>query len=216
MQIVSKYIVKTNISKPFQLIISKGSIIEFKHDHGAIVNAANEACLGGGGVDGAISNAGGESLFLHRLALPIISSNAPYYYEKRCEVGDAKITGPGKYGSLGTPYVIHAVGPDYRNYMDDSFDIADALLKSAYEQSLERGKENQLHAIAFSLISAGIYRGEVRLLEDVLMIGINSIVQSEGYEQLEEIHLFGYSDEEVETLINITKKCNDLKKIDDD
>lgn len=155
---------------------------------GAIVNAANERCLGGGGVDGAISNAGGYKLYNDRAALPILSE-----HEVRCHTGNAVITGPNRYGSLRVNYVVHAVGPAYfrfsdemsdedsneettdaKHYESDEFAEPDALLRSAYQESLERCRENGITDVAFSLLSAGIFRGK-RTLNDVLFIGVTAI-----------------------------------------
>jgi hypothetical protein len=66
----------------------------------AIVNAANTGCLGGGGVDGAISSAGGEDLYQARRALPELNSRG-----LRCKTGDAKITIGG---DLNARFCIHA------------------------------------------------------------------------------------------------------------
>jgi O-acetyl-ADP-ribose deacetylase (regulator of RNase III) len=59
--------------------------------------------LGGGGVDGAITAAGGENLADDRMALKQIAPGI------RCKTGSAVITGPGDYGSLKVPFVVHAV-----------------------------------------------------------------------------------------------------------
>ena len=68
------------------LCISRGSVVDFKGD--VIVNAANEGCLRGGGVDGAISRAGGDELRQARKALPVLEGSKG----KRCRTGDAQTT----------------------------------------------------------------------------------------------------------------------------
>lgn len=185
-------------ASPFELIFNQGSVVSFRHFKGAIVNAANTSCLGGGGVDGAISTAGGELLFQHRLALPTIPSDSGRE-EIRCPVGGAKLTGPGEYGSLQVPYVIHAVGPCYWDFERSEYDQADEMLKSAYTQSLMRAKEVQLEAIAFSLISAGVYKGQ-RSLEQVLEIALETICDFEGYDELKQVHMFAFNEREMRIL----------------
>lgn len=154
---------------------------------GAIVNAANVRCLGGGGVDGAINNAGGPSLWKDREALPVISKEG-----NRCHIGGAVVTGPGRYGHLHVKYVVHAVGPAYAAFSEgndeggsdgngnkegnenEEFAKPDALLRSAYQEALERCKEKGVTDVAFSLLSAGIFRGK-RSLDEVLSIGVLAI-----------------------------------------
>ena len=108
------------------LHILQGSVVDFgttttttPTPKAAIVNAANEGCLGGGGVDGAISEAGGEALYRDRLALPIITQleGGRGGGGVRCPTGRAVVTGPNQYGKLQTPYVIHAVGPNYWDFV---------------------------------------------------------------------------------------------------
>jgi O-acetyl-ADP-ribose deacetylase (regulator of RNase III) len=191
------------------LFIKRGSVLDFQHENGAIVNAANEFCLGGGGVDGAISEAGGDPLYQARCALPIVKrtiSNDPI----RCPTGQAKLTGPFQPSPVGSlsgytlkvPYVIHAVGPDYN--LCPSVEKGDNLLHSAYMESLERSKEAKIQAVAFSLLSAGVFRGP-KSIREVLEIGLSTIISFRGYDELEEIHLYAFTSSEMKTLLDIAK-----------
>ena len=137
---------------PFHLIVSRGSVVNFSHPSNptssAIVNAANEGCLGGGGVDGAIGAAGGINLLADRQALPLVGPGI------RCNTGSAVLTGPNSYDKLHTSYVIHAVGPNYSSVKN--YNEGDTLLSLAYTSSLTCAESVHIEAIAFSLLSAGV------------------------------------------------------------
>jgi len=111
----------------------------------AIVNAANEVMLGGGGVDGAIHRAAGPRLLEACRAVPEVRPGV------RCPTGEARIT-PGF--DLAAKYVIHTVGPIWTGGNDSE----DADLAGCYRNALELAAENDIRSIAFPAISTGAYR----------------------------------------------------------
>ena len=110
----------------------------------AIVNAANQVMLGGGGVDGAIHRAAGHELYEACLKVPEVRPGV------RCPTGEARIT-PGF--NLPAKFVIHTVGPVYR----DGQHGEPEKLAACYRNSLALAVENGCTSLAFPCISTGIY-----------------------------------------------------------
>jgi O-acetyl-ADP-ribose deacetylase (regulator of RNase III) len=110
----------------------------------AIVNAANESLLGGGGVDGAIHRAAGPELLAACRALPALRPGV------RCPTGEARLT-PGF--RLPAGFVVHTVGPVWRGGAHGEA----RLLAACYRNSLRLAHEHGLATIAFPAISCGVY-----------------------------------------------------------
>lgn len=127
-------------------------------DCDAVVTAANEALCGGGGVDGAVHGAAGPELVRASLAL------AP------CPAGDARITDGFR---LAARFVIHAVGPIFRDLAVDSQTLA-----NAYTASLLLAAENKVESVAFPCISTGVYGFPAEPARDVAIEAVVSWLRS--------------------------------------
>jgi O-acetyl-ADP-ribose deacetylase len=141
-------------------------------DTDAIVNAANSSLLGGGGVDGAIHRAGGPQILEE---CKLVGS---------CPTGEARITSGGR---LKAPYVIHAVGPVYKNGRQHEPE----LLARAYRSSLELASRYKIRSVAFPSISTGAYGYPMEAAARIALTTVRRYL--EGHPEIQRVRfvLFG-------------------------
>jgi O-acetyl-ADP-ribose deacetylase len=130
-------------SGPGAIELVQGDITRLSVD--AIVNAANSALGGGGGVDGAIHRAAGPSLLRACLALPVVSRG------ERCPTGEVRVTDAGK---LSARFVIHGVGPIYSRHASSE---AARLLRLVHVSALQEAGARGCTSVALPAISCGVY-----------------------------------------------------------
>ena len=155
----------------------------------AIVNAANQTLLGGGGVDGAIHRAAGPELLQECRLL------------NGCQTGEAKIT---KGYRLPASYVIHTVGPIWHGGTKGE----EELLASCYRKSIEVARANKIATLAFPGISTGIYGYPVELAARVAV----STVSSTPTNGIREIIFCCFSERDLEIYLHLIEQQEAAKR----
>lgn len=151
-----------------KLKVIQGDITVFKGD--AIVNAANNSLMGGGGVDGAIHKAGGSEI--------LEACKAIVTTQGECPTGEAVITSAGK---MPAKFVIHTVGPVWHGGNSDE----KQKLANSYTNSLQLAVENNCKTIAFPNISTGAYGYPKKEAAKVAVQTANNFLQTD--DMIEEI-----------------------------
>lgn len=169
-----------------KITVIQGDITKLEVD--AIVNAANESLLGGGGVDGAIHRAAGPKLLAECRKL------------NGCNTGDAKIT---KGYNLPAKWVIHTVGPVWQggNYNEDE------LLASCYRRSLVIAKEYEIKAVAFPAISTGVYRFPVERAAKIAVSEVQRCLASD--DSITEVILVCFSQDSYNCYLDAVKQITE-------
>jgi len=172
--------------------VIRGDITRLDVD--AIVNAANERMLGGGGVDGAIHRAAGPELLAACRKVPEVRPGV------RCPTGEARLT-PGF--RLTARYVIHTVGPVWRGGSHGEAE----LLARCYRNSLALARDSGVGSIAFPAISCGIYGYPI---EDAATIAVREVrAFLDGFDVPQRVALVAFEHGMYEVLTTkLTKSTN--------
>lgn len=163
--------------------IIKADITQLKVD--AIVNAANNSLMGGGGVDGAIHRAAGKELSEACRTL------------KGCATGQSKIT---KGYKLPAQFVIHAVGPVWNNGTANE----ETLLASCYQSALQLAVEHGLQTVAFPSISTGAYRFPFDKAARIAYSTISNFLKT--HDTIEKVYLVCFSDKDLDQMKRAIKE----------
>ena len=166
--------------------ILQGDITERPVD--AIVNAANELMLGGGGVDGAIHRAAGPELLAACREVAEVSPGV------RCPTGQARITGGFQ---LPAKWVIHTVGPVWHGGARGEPE----LLRNCYANSLQLAKENDVTSIAFPCISCGVFGYPIDFAAKIAIGTIREFL-SENQSSMR-VELVAFAEPEADSLRNV-------------
>jgi len=150
----------------------------------AIVNAANNSLLGGGGVDGAIHKAAGNELLVECRTL------------NGCQTGEAKIT---KGYNLPAKFVIHTVGPIWRIFFNINHDKEIEKLSNCYKNCLNLALENNIKTIAFPCISTGVYKFPKQLAAQIAINEMISFLKSNNDFEKIFVCCFEHEDYEIYT-----------------
>jgi O-acetyl-ADP-ribose deacetylase (regulator of RNase III) len=144
-----------------------------RQEDDAIVNAANAALAGGGGVDGAI----------HRAAGPELMAETRRRYPAGCPNGSAVAT---RAGNLKAKFVFHAAGPIWRGGTNDE----ESLLRSAIAACLDLAEAHKCDSVAFPALSCGAYGYPLDLAAETILATIHDRLRTADYPKLARLVLF--------------------------
>ena len=159
-----------------KIVVIKGDITRQTTD--AIVNAANESLLGGGGVDGAIHRSAGPELLAECKTLG------------GCPTGEARMTSGY---NLAARFIIHTVGPIWRGGEQNEPE----LLASCYQKSLELVLQNKLQSVSFPSVSTGVYGFPFEKACAIALRVIRLFLQEHG--ELKKVQLVYFSEQDRQT-----------------
>ena len=172
------------------MIPVRASVLDLHVD--AIVNAANNSLLGGGGVDGAIHEAAGPELLEECRSL------------KGCDTGRSKVT--KAYNITTSDYIIHTVGPVFHNQEQDA-----DLLASCYRTSLDLALSHNCETVAFPCISTGAYNFPLKPAAQVAMVTVYKWFLAHPQAHIS-VYFCCFTDEEMASYVEVFKEWAEKSK----